>query len=126
MIAAVLSRKYRVHKTQGNFNNDIGLPMTLLGIEPAHTAAVIEMGMSALGEISYLSKLAQPDLAVITNIGVSHLENLGTRENILKAKLEILDGMKPDGKIVLNGDNDMLKTLDGGGASEGSGGLVWA
>lgn len=112
MIAAVLSRKYRVHKTQGNFNNDIGLPMTLLGIEPAHTAAVIEMGMSALGEISYLSKLAQPDLAVITNIGVSHLENLGTRENILKAKLEILDGMKPDGKIVLNGDNDMLKTLE--------------
>ena len=111
MIAAVLAQGFCVHKTQGNFNNDIGLPMTLFGLEPQHTAAVIEMGMSALGEISYLSQLAKPDLAVITNVGVSHLENLGSRENILKAKLEILDGMSPNSKIVLNADNDMLQSV---------------
>lgn len=117
MIAAVLGTKYRVHKTQGNLNNDIGLPMTLFGLDETHTAAVIEMGMSALGEISYLSKITQPNLAVITNVGVSHMETLGSRENILKAKLEILDGLKPDGRVLLNADNDMLagvrETLSG-------------
>jgi UDP-N-acetylmuramoyl-tripeptide--D-alanyl-D-alanine ligase len=111
MIASVLGEKFCVHKTQGNFNNDIGLPMTLFGLNCEHTAAVIEMGMSHLGEIRYLSDLAKPTMAVITNIGVSHLENLGTRENILKAKLEILEGMAQDAPIILNADNDMLATV---------------
>ncbi len=108
MISTVMSKKYDVLKTQGNFNNDIGLPRTLLSLEQNHTGAVIEMGMSSLGEISYLSKITKPDLAVITNVGVSHIENLKTRENILKAKLEILDGMKETSKVILNADNDML------------------
>lgn len=108
MIYTVMSEKYQVLKTQGNFNNDIGVPKTLLELCAQDTGAVIEMGMSALGEISYLSKLVKPDLGVITNIGVSHMEKLGSRENILKAKLEILDGMKPDAKLILNADNDKL------------------
>lgn len=113
MVAQVLSKRYQVHKNQGNLNNDIGLPLTMLRITPQDTATVLEMGMSARGEISYLSRLAKPDFAVITNIGVSHLEKLGTRENILRAKLEILDGMKPEGRLVLNADNDLLQTLQG-------------
>lgn len=111
MIYTVMSEKYKVLKTQGNFNNDIGLPRTLLELNESHTGAVIEMGMSALGEISYLSKIACPDLGVITNIGVSHLENLGTRDRILQAKLEILDGMSDSAKLILNHDNDKLASL---------------
>lgn len=111
MIYTVMKNHYNVLKTQGNLNNDIGLPRTLLELSDEYQGAVIEMGMSNLGEISYLSKLAKPDMAVITNIGVSHLENLKTRENILKAKLEILDGMKKGSKIILNADNDMLLTV---------------
>ena len=111
MVAQVLARRYRVHKNEGNLNNDIGLPMTLLSLSPGDTAAVIEMGMSARGEIGYLSRLVRPDLGVITNVGVSHLEKLGTRENILRAKLEILDGMGPDGRLLLNADNDLLQTV---------------
>lgn len=113
MIYTVMKNHYSVLKTQGNLNNDIGLPRTLLQLSDEYQGAVIEMGMSNLGEISYLSKLAKPDMAVITNIGVSHLENLKTRENILKAKLEILDGMKKGSKIILNADNDMLLTVKG-------------
>ncbi len=108
LIATVVEKKYRVLKNAGNLNNDIGLPKTLFALEEEHQAAVLEMGMSHLGEIQYLSQLAKPDLAVITNVGVSHLENLGSRDHILKAKLEILDGMSSDSRVILNADNDKL------------------
>ena len=106
IIASVVSQKYRTLKTQGNFNNDIGLPLTILNLRD-HEALIIEMGMNHLGEISLLTKIARPTLAVITNIGTSHIGNLGSRENILKAKLEILEGME-EPKIVINNDNDLL------------------
>ncbi|MDF2567779.1 MAG: murF, partial [Oscillospiraceae bacterium] len=112
MIYYVLSQKYKTLKTQGNLNNEIGLPMTLLNLDRSYQAAVIEMGMSNRGEISRLSLTACPNIGVITNIGVSHIENLGSRENILKAKLEILDGIIDDSPIVLNADDDMLSTVD--------------
>lgn len=113
MIACVLSKKYKVLKTQGNFNNEIGLPLTLLNLEENHEAAVIEMGMSGFGEISRLTAVTQPEVAVITNIGVSHIEKLGSQQGILKAKLEILEGLKPDGLVVLNGDDPLLKEQRG-------------
>ncbi len=113
MVACVLSKKYDVLKTQGNFNNEIGLPLTLLNLEPGHEAAVIEMGMSGFGEISRLTAVAQPKVAVITNIGVSHIEKLGSQQGILKAKLEILEGLKPDGLVVLNGDDPLLREQKG-------------
>lgn len=113
MIYTVLSQKMQVLKTKGNLNNDIGLPKTLLELDGSCQGAVIEMGMSHFGEISYLSRICRPTLGVITNVGVSHIENLGSRENILKAKLEILDGMEPGSKLILNRDNDMLATLYG-------------
>ena len=106
IIANVLSNKYKVLKTEGNNNNHIGLPLTILRLQDEEIA-VIEMGMNHLGEISYLTKIAEPDIAVITNIGTSHIGNLGSRENILKAKLEILEGMDKK-KIVINNDNDLL------------------
>ena len=106
MIANVLSQKYKTLKTQGNYNNDIGLPLTLLNLQD-HEAAVIEMGMNHLGEIRTLTKIAKPTISVITNVGTSHIGNLGSRENILKAKLEILEGMeKPF--LLINQDNDLL------------------
>lgn len=111
MIYTVLSSKYKTLKTQGNFNNEIGLPKTLLQLDGSYQAAVIEMGMSGFGEISRLSKAACADVGVITNIGVSHIEKLGSRENILRAKLEILDGLKPGAPLVLNADNDLLGTI---------------
>ena len=107
IIASVLSQKYNVLKTEGNFNNHIGLPMTLLRLKD-HTAVVVEMGMNHFNEISVLTKIAKPTIAVITNIGTSHIGNLGSRENILKAKLEILEGLQQNGKIVINNDNDLL------------------
>jgi UDP-N-acetylmuramoyl-tripeptide--D-alanyl-D-alanine ligase len=110
MTAAVLSAKFNTLKTKGNLNNDIGLPLTLLTLDSSFGAAVIEMGMSGFGEISALSKLACPDIGIITNIGTSHIEFLGSRENIRKAKLEILDGMSPGGYIILNGDDEYLKS----------------
>ena len=106
IIANVLSKKYKTLKTEGNNNNFIGLPFTLLRLKDEEVA-VIEMGMNHLGEISYLSKIAKPDISVITNIGSSHIGNLGSRENILKAKLEILDGME-EKNLVINNDNDLL------------------
>lgn len=106
IIANVLSKKYKVLKTEGNNNNHIGLPLTILRLQDEEIA-VIEMGMNHFGEISYLTKIAKPDIAVITNIGTSHIGNLGSRENILKAKLEILEGMDKK-KIVINNDNDLL------------------
>ena len=106
MIASVISQKYKTLKTEGNQNNHIGLPLTILRLKDEEVA-VIEMGMNHFGEISYLSKIAKPDIAVITNIGTSHIGNLGSRENILKAKLEILDGME-EKKLIINNDNDLL------------------
>ncbi len=113
MVACVLAKMYEVLKTQGNFNNEIGLPLTLLNLEPGHEVAVIEMGMSGFGEISRLTAVAQPKVAVITNIGVSHIEKLGSQQGILKAKLEILEGLKPDGLVVLNGDDPLLREQKG-------------
>lgn len=107
IVASVLGRKYKVLKTQGNLNNQIGLPLTILQLKN-HEALVVEMGMGNLGEISTLSKIAKPDVAIITNVGTSHIGNLGSRENILKAKLEILDGLQKNGTLIINNDNDLL------------------
>lgn len=111
MIWCVLNAKYNAHKTYMNWNNDIGLPRVLLGMEAEHTAAVIEMGMDAKGQISVLSRTTLPNMAVITNIGVSHIENLGSREGILASKLEILEGLREGSTLILNGDNDLLGAL---------------
>ncbi len=108
MTWAVLSEKYNTIKTEGNLNNDIGLPRTLMRLEEDTQAAVIEMGMSNKGEISVLSQTAEPTIAIISNIGVSHMENLGSRENICAAKLEILDGLREGCPIMLNGDDPYL------------------
>lgn len=104
----VLNEKFNALKTEGNLNNNIGLPRTLLRMDEDTQAAVIEMGMSNRGEISELSLIAEPTIAIISNIGVSHMENLGSRENILKAKLEILDGLRENCPILLNGDDPYL------------------
>lgn len=107
IIASVMSEKYDVLKTEGNLNNHIGLPLTILKLKE-HNALVVEMGMSALGEIRTLTNIAKPTKCVITNIGTSHIGELGSRENILKAKLEILEGMKENGTLIINNDNDLL------------------
>ena len=111
MIAAVLAQKYRVLKTAENFNNDIGVPLTLLRLDHSHQAAVIETGMNHFGEIRYLGEMVQPDIAVISNIGDAHIEFLGSREGILKAKAEILENLRPGGTVILNGDDALLNTL---------------
>lgn len=113
MAAAVLGARFRVHKTEGNFNNDIGVPLTLLKLERQHQVCVVELGMDHAGEIDYLGKLVEPDMALITNIGDAHIENLGSRENIFKAKCEIFPHLKPGGLAVLNGDDPLLSTLRG-------------
>ena len=110
-IAAALSSKYHVLKTSGNFNNEVGLPLTVLRIREEHEVAVLEMGISDFGEMHRLSKIARPDICVITNIGQCHLENLKTRDGILKAKSEIFDFMSGNGAICVNGDDDKLATL---------------
>lgn len=110
MIASVLSQKFSVHKTQGNFNNELGVPITLFGVNDTHTAVVVEMGISDFGEMTRLSKMVRPTHCVITNIGDCHLENLGDRNGVLRAKTEIFDYMDSSGKIFLNGDDDMLIT----------------
>ena len=111
MISCVLSGKYRVSKTQGNHNNDLGLPITVMEM-PANTQiAVLELGMNHFGEMSYLTSIAHPDTVVITNIGTMHIEHLGTREGILKAKLEIMEGIRDDGVAVFNGDEPLLWNL---------------
>lgn len=112
MIASVLSQRFRVLKTQGNFNNNIGVPKTLFGLDHTHQVAVVEMGMNHMGEIDYLTRIAQPDVAVITNVGDAHIENLGSRENTLRAKAEIFNGLKPEGCAVLNGDDPLIAKLD--------------
>ncbi|MDF2844112.1 MAG: hypothetical protein K0R00_2538 [Herbinix sp.] len=110
-ISSVLAQKYSVLKTEGNFNNEIGLPLTILKIQDFHEIAVLEMGISDFGEMHRLSEIAKPDICVITNIGQCHLENLGSREGILKAKSEIFDFMAEEGYICINGDDDLLATL---------------
>lgn len=111
MIASVLSQRYNVLKTEGNFNNEVGLPLTILRIRDEHKVAVVEMGINHFGEMHRLSEIAKPDICVITNIGQCHLEFLGSREGILKAKSEIFDFMNPEGYVCLNGDDDMLCTV---------------
>lgn len=108
LTAAVLSEKYKVLKTEGNLNNEIGVPLTLLRIRQEHQVAVVEMGISDFGEMHRLSKMARPDICVITNIGQSHLKDLKTRDGILRAKSEIFDYMAPEGEICLNGEDDKL------------------
>ena len=111
MIAAVLGVRYNVLKTEGNFNNNVGLPLTLLRLDRSHEIAVLEMGMDRFGEIDYLAGTVKPDVGVITNIGDAHIERLGSRENIFKAKCELLPHVKKDGLLVLNGDDPLLATL---------------
>ena len=113
MTAAVLGARFRVHKTEGNFNNDIGVPLTLLRLEAQHEVCVVELGMDHAGEIDNLARLVEPDMALITNIGDAHIENLGSRENIFKAKCEIFPHLKRDGLAILNGDDPLLAALEG-------------
>lgn len=109
MIASVLGQKFNVLKTEGNFNNEIGLPLTVFNIREEHEIAVLEMGISHFGEMTRLAKIARPDICVITNIGVAHIESLGSRDGILKAKTEMFKYMNPEGTIILNGDDDKLR-----------------
>lgn len=112
MIASVLSQKYSVLKNIGNFNNEIGLPLTIFNLEKHHEIAILEMGMNSLGEISRLSKTARPDMCIIMNIGDAHIGKLGSREGIFEAKCEIFDYMKEGGEVFLYGDDDMLVSLN--------------
>ena len=115
-VAAVLSEQLHLHKTEGNYNSTLGMPLSLLTMTKDTQVSVLEMGMSNFGEIEYLSRIAEPDIAVITNIGSSHMEYLGSRENICRAKLEIVKGLKSGGILFLNGDEPLLRNreeLDG-------------
>lgn len=112
MVYAVLSEKYKTLKNEGNLNNEIGLPTTVFRLDADYEAAILEMGMSAFGEISRLTRVAQPNIGIISKIGVSHIEHLGSREGILKAKLEILEGLKPGAPLIVNGDDDLLSTVE--------------
>jgi UDP-N-acetylmuramoyl-tripeptide--D-alanyl-D-alanine ligase len=111
IVASVLSQKYKVLKTAGNFNNEIGLPLSIFRMEKEHEVAIFEMGMSGFGEISRLSSIVRPDYAVITNIGLSHIDKFGSRQNILKAKTEIFEFLSPKGVAILNGDDNLLHGL---------------
>ena len=109
MIYSVLSQKYNTLKTEGNFNNELGLPLTIFRLRDEHEIAVLEMGISDFGEMSRLAKIAKPDVSVITNIGPCHLENLKDLSGVLKAKTEMLDYVKDGGSVVLNGNDDELQ-----------------
>lgn len=111
-IASVLEQDYKVHKTAGNFNNEVGLPLTVLQIRPEHEIAVLEMGISDFGEMKRLTAIARPDVCVITNIGQCHLENLGDRDGVLRAKTEIFEGLQSGGEVCLFGDDDKLATVN--------------
>lgn len=111
MIASVLAQKYNVHKTQGNFNNECGLPLTIFEMNEEHQVSVLEMGINHFGEMRKLSTVASPDICVITNIGVAHLEFLKTRESIMQEKTQMFQDMKPGGSVVLNGDDPLLSTI---------------
>ena len=110
-ISAVLAQKYKVHKTGGNFNNELGVPITLFGLEEYHEVAVIEMGISGFGEMTRLSRMVRPDISVITNIGYCHLENLGDRDGVLRAKTEMFQYLSGNGTIILCHDDDKLRTV---------------
>lgn len=110
-VAAVLSQKFKVLKTLGNFNNEIGLPLTIFRLTEEDEVAVLEMGISDFGEMTRLTAIAKPDICIITNIGLCHLENLKSRDGILKAKTEIFTSMNPEGMVILNGDDDKLSTI---------------
>lgn len=111
-VASVLEEYFRVHKTEGNYNSNIGMPLSMLSMSSDTEVSVLEMGMSALGEIEYLSKIAEPDIAIVTNVGSSHMGHLGSRENIGRAKLEIVKGLKKGGTLLLNGDDDILRAYN--------------
>lgn len=108
-VASVLAEGYKVHKTEGNYNSNIGMPLSMLSMSNDTEVSVLEMGMSDFGEIEYLSRIAEPDIAIVTNIGSSHMGHLGSRENIGRAKLEIVKGLKKGGTLLLNGDDDILR-----------------
>ncbi|MGG0184772.1 UDP-N-acetylmuramoyl-tripeptide--D-alanyl-D-alanine ligase [Bacillus rhizoplanae] len=110
IVTSLLGAKFKVQKTEGNFNNHIGLPLTILNLEEDTEMAVLEMGMSSRGEIEFLSKIARPDAAIITNIGEAHLMDLGSRDGIAEAKLEIVAGLQDNGVFVYNGDEPLLTT----------------
>lgn len=111
MIASVVSQKYPVHKTLGNFNNEWGLPITIFEMNESHQVAILEMGVNHFGEMRRLSSVASPDICVITNIGVAHLEFFKTREGILQEKSQMIQDMKSGGSIILNGDDDLLSKM---------------
>lgn len=111
MIASVLAQKYSVHKTQGNFNNECGLPLTIFEMNDTHEVSVLEMGINHFGEMRKLSSVARPDICIITNIGVAHLEFLKTQEGILQEKTQMFQDMNHGGSIILNGDDPLLSTL---------------
>lgn len=113
MIASILGQHFQVLKTEGNFNNEIGLPLTIFRIREEHEAAVLEMGISDFGEMTRLAHMAKPTVCVLTNIGLCHLENLKTRDGILKAKTEMFAEAMPGAQIIVNGDDDKLITLKG-------------
>lgn len=112
LLAALLSSRFKVFKTKGNFNNDIGLPLMILELNSDYNMAVLEMGMNNLKEIEKLAEISSPNMAIITNIGLSHIENLKSRENILKAKMEITELFNKDNTLVVNGNDDMLSKLE--------------
>lgn len=111
IVASVLKTTYRTHATKGNFNNHIGLPLTILSMRPDTEVLVLEMGMNHFGEIDLLSKLAMPDYGIVTNIGESHIEHLGSREGIKRAKLELMNGLKDNGVLIIDGDEPMLENI---------------
>lgn len=124
MISSVLSAKFNVHKTAGNLNGQIGLPLTIFGLEPCHDVAVVEMGISEFNEMETLSKIAAPTCAVMTNIGVTHIENLHTKESIFKEKFKITDSLRPSDYLFINGDDEILsKTQNSYGFNVGSFGI---
>lgn len=111
MVNSIVGTSFKVHKTKGNLNSQIGLPLTILEISEDDEIVVLEMGMSERGQIARLSKIAQPDIAIITMIGLSHIASLGSREEIAKVKLEIIDGLKENGLLIFNGDEPLLKEV---------------
>lgn len=111
LIAGVVSSKFKTFKTRGNYNNNLGLPLMILSIDESYGACVLELGMNHIGEIDVLAKISEPNIAVITNIGTSHIEYLKTRENILAAKMEITNYFTEENKLIINGDNDLLAKI---------------
>ncbi|MEB7780286.1 UDP-N-acetylmuramoyl-tripeptide--D-alanyl-D-alanine ligase [Mammaliicoccus fleurettii] len=111
MVECVLNKSFKVKKTQGNYNNEIGCPLTILDLDEDTEVSILEMGMSGFGEIRELTLLAEPDVAIVTNIGESHMQDLGSREGIAKAKFEITEGLKDDGLFIYDGDEPLLKSI---------------